>query len=142
MPLIGGDGMDSDELAKLAGAQGANNIYFTTVAPPLDSVPAAKTMAGNFKKAFGSDVQGYGIMGYDSAKVVLQGILDAAKKNGNKAPSRTQVESAVRAGTYTNLLTGEVKFNGVGDRKLAKMYVINVKDGKRGLASTLNVTRN
>ena len=48
----------------------------------------------------------------------------------------------MRAGTYTNLLTGEVKFNGVGDRKLAKMYVINVKDGKRGLASTLNVTRN
>ena len=140
-PLIGGDGMDSDELAKLAGAQGANNIYFTTVAPPLDSVPAAKTMAGNFKKAFGSDVQGYGIMGYDSAKVVLQGILDAAKKNGNKAPSRAQVETAIRSGTFGNLLTGTVQFDKNGDRKAGKMYVIAIKNAQRSTAGQVNVLR-
>ncbi|MFC3859183.1 branched-chain amino acid ABC transporter substrate-binding protein [Deinococcus antarcticus] len=140
-PIVGGDGYDSDDLIKLAGS-GANNIYFTTIAPPVESVPAAKTAAANFRKTFNSDLQGFGVMSYDAARVLLTAILNAAKQNGNKAPSRTQVESAVRAGTYTNLLTGEVKFNGVGDRKLAKMYVINVKDGKRGLASTLNVTRN
>ncbi|GGI71686.1 branched-chain amino acid ABC transporter substrate-binding protein [Deinococcus wulumuqiensis] len=140
-PLVGGDGLDSDELAKLAGAAGANNIYFTTVAPPLDSVPAAKTMAANFKKAFGTDVQGYGIMGYDSAKVVLQGILDAAKKNGNKAPSRAQVESAIRSGTFKNLLTGTVQFDKNGDRKAGKMYVIALKNSKRSTAGTVNVIR-
>ena len=140
-PIVGGDGYDSDDLIKLAGS-GANNIYFTTIAPPVESVAAAKTAASNFKKTFNSDLQGFGVMSYDAAKVLLTALINATKQNGNKAPSRAQVESAVRAGTYTNLLTGEVKFNSVGDRKLAKMYVINVKDGKRVLASAMNVTRN
>ena len=109
--------------------------------PPLDAVPAAKTVAANFKKAFGSDIQGYGIMGYDSAKVVLQGILDAARKNGNKAPSRAQVETAIRSGTFKNLLTGEVSFDKNGDRKSGKMYVIAVKNAKRSTAGTVNVLR-
>ncbi|WP_414657088.1 branched-chain amino acid ABC transporter substrate-binding protein [Deinococcus sp. VB343] len=140
-PIVGGDGFDSEDLIKLAGSAGANNIYFTTVAPPLDAVPAAKVMAANFKKTFGSDVQGYGIMGYDAAKVVLQGILDAARKNGNKAPSRAQVETAIRSGTFKNLLTGEVSFDKNGDRKSGKMYVIAVKNAKRSTAGTVNVLR-
>ncbi|MDO4245211.1 MAG: branched-chain amino acid ABC transporter substrate-binding protein [Deinococcus sp.] len=140
-PIVGGDGFDSEDLIKLAGAAGANNIYFTTVAPPIDAVPAAKVMAVNFKKTFGSDVQGYGIMGYDAAKVVLQGILDAARKNGNKAPSRAQVETAIRSGTFKNLLTGEVSFDKNGDRKSGKMYVIAVKNAKRSTAGTVNVLR-
>lgn len=98
-------------------------------------------MAGNFKKAFGSDVQGYGIMGYDSAKVVLQGILDAAKKNGNKAPSRAQVETAIRSGTFGNLLTGTVQFDKNGDRKAGKMYVIAIKNAQRSTAGQVNVLR-
>ena len=139
-PIVGGDGYDSDDLMKLAGS-GATNIYFTTIAPPVESVPAAKTAAANFQKAFNSDMQGFGVMSYDAGRVLLTAILNAYKQNGDKVPSRAQVETAVRAGTYAGLLTGEVKFNAVGDRKLAKMYVISVREGKRGLASTLNVSR-
>ncbi|EYB69798.1 branched-chain amino acid ABC transporter, periplasmic amino acid-binding protein [Deinococcus phoenicis] len=138
-PIIGGDGYDSDDLVKLAGT-GATNIYFTTVAPPVDAVPAAKAVAANFKKTFGSDIQGFGVMGYDAAKVVLQGILNASKAAGNKAPTRTQVETVVRAGTY-NVLTGQVKFDKNGDRTSAKMYVIAVKDGNRSTAGTVTITR-
>ncbi|GAA5514386.1 leu/Ile/Val-binding protein homolog 3 [Deinococcus carri] len=138
-PVIGGDGYDSDDLVKLAGT-GATNIYFTTVAPPVDAVPAAKLLAGNYQKTFGSNIQGYGVMSYDAARVVLLGILNAAKANGNKVPSRTQVETSVRNGSY-NLLTGPVKFDKNGDRMAAKMYVIAVKDGKRSTAGTVSVTR-
>ncbi|SEI75045.1 amino acid/amide ABC transporter substrate-binding protein, HAAT family (TC 3.A.1.4.-) [Deinococcus reticulitermitis] len=140
-PIIGGDGYDSEDLIKLAGAAGANNVYFTTVAPPLDAVPAAKAAAASFKKTFGSDMQGFGVMGYDSAKIVLQGILNAAKQNGNKAPTRAQVEKAVRGGTFNKLLTGDVTFDKNGDRKSAKMYVIAVKNSKRSTAGTVNVLR-
>ena len=139
-PIVGGDGYDSDDLVKLAGT-GASNIYFTTVAPPLDAVPAAKAAATSFQKTFGNDMQGFGVMGYDSAKVLLQGILNAYKLNGNKVPTREQVETAVRSGTYKNLMTGEVKFDKNGDRMSAKMYVIAVQSGKRSTAGTLNVIR-
>ena len=142
VPLVGGDGFDSEDLAKLAGKAGANNIYFTTVAPPIAAVPAAKAMAATYKKTFGSDVQGYGILSYDSAKILLTAILNAAKANGNKAPSRAQVESAVRSGSYTSgLLTGAVTFDKNGDRRSAKMYVIAIKDGKRVTDSTIDVKR-
>ena len=79
-------------------------------------------------------------MAYDSAKVVLTGILNAAKANGNKVPTRAQVEKAVRGGSFKGL-TGDIKFNASGDRTSAKIYVEAIKGGKRSTATTLNVTR-
>ena len=139
-PVVGGDGFDSEDLIKLAGS-GASNVYFTTVAPPVESVAAAKTLAANYQKTFGAPLQGYGVMSYDAAKVVLQGILNAYKLAGNKLPTRTQVETSIRSGTYKDLMTGEVKFDKNGDRMTAKMYVIAVQGGKRSTAGTLNVIR-
>ena len=137
-PLVGGDGLDSAELLTIAG-KGAENIYFTTVAAPADALPAAKTVAASYKKAFGKDIQGFGIFGYDAAKVTLQGVLAAIKANGNKLPTRTQVESAMRSVNATGLLSGTVQFNSVGDRKAAKMYIMNIKGGSLVLDSTLDV---
>ena len=139
-PVVGGDGFDSEDLIKLAGS-GASNVYFTTVAPPVESVAAAKALAANYQKTFGAPLQGYGVMSYDAAKVVLQGILNAYKLAGNKLPTRTQVETSIRSGTYKDLMTGEVKFDKNGDRMTAKMYVIAVQGGKRSTAGTLNVVR-
>lgn len=137
-PVVGGDGMDSSELAVIAG-KGASNIYFTTVAAPIEALPAAKTFAANFLKTFKKPAQGFGAFGYDSAKVVLQGILSAAKANGNKVPSRTQVETAIRKGNFTGLLSGNVSFNSVGDRKAGTLYVMSVQGGKYKLASSIPV---
>ncbi|WP_309570527.1 branched-chain amino acid ABC transporter substrate-binding protein [Deinococcus sp.] len=137
-PVVGGDGLDSSELATIAGA-GATNIYFTTVAAPIEALPAAKVFAASYQKTFNDTAQGFGAFGYDAAKVVLQGILNAARMNGNKVPSRTQVESAIRKGNYTGLLSGAVSFNSVGDRRAATMYVMNVTDGKYKLDSSINV---
>ncbi|MFC4636897.1 branched-chain amino acid ABC transporter substrate-binding protein [Deinococcus hohokamensis] len=137
-PVVGGDGLDSSELATIAGA-GANNIYFTTVAAPIEALPAAKTFAASYQKTFGKPAQGFGAFGYDAAKVVLQGILNAIKTNGGKVPSRTQVEGAIRKGTFVGLLSGTVNFNSVGDRKAGTLYVMNVTGGKYKLATSIPV---
>lgn len=137
-PVVGGDGLDSSELATIAGT-GANNIYFTTVAAPIEALPAARVFATNFQKTFKDQAQGFGAFGYDAAKVVLQGILNAAKANGNKAPTRQQVETAIRKGSFTGLLSGNVSFNSVGDRKAATLYVMNVQGGKYKLATRIPV---
>ncbi|ULH17225.1 branched-chain amino acid ABC transporter substrate-binding protein (plasmid) [Deinococcus sp. KNUC1210] len=132
-PVMGGDGLDSPDLLTLAGA-GAKDVYFSTIAPPLNVVPAAKTVAVRYKAAYKKDIQGYGIMGYDSATVVVKGIMSAMKANGNKLPSRAQVESAIRkTNLTTGTLTGPIDFNSVGDRVTAKMYI-------RQIDAKLNVT--
>ncbi len=128
IPVMGGDGYDSPDLLTLAGA-GAKDIYFTTVAPPLNAVPTARVLASRYKAAYKKDLAGFGIMGYDSAKVVITGVLNAIKANGNKLPTRTQVETAVRkTNITTGLLTGAIDFNSIGDRTSAKMYIIQVKN--------------
>ena len=137
-PVVGGDGLDSPDLARVAGT-GATNVYYTTVSAPLSALPAARAFAGSYRKAFGSDPQGFAAFAYDAARVALQGVLNAAKGNGGRVPSRTQVESAVRAGTYSGLLSGSVKFNAVGDRQSAKLYVMKLTGGKLSLSTSVNV---
>lgn len=138
-PIVSGDGLDSPDFIKLAGSS-VSNVYFTSLAPSLSAVPAAKKVADQYQKTFGAPIQGTGIMAYDSAKVLLTGILNAAKANGNKAPTREQVEKAVRNGTFKGL-TGDIKFNANGDRTSAKIYVEAIKNGKRSTTATLNITR-
>ncbi|ANE43233.1 branched-chain amino acid ABC transporter substrate-binding protein [Deinococcus puniceus] len=137
-PVVGGDGLDSGQLVTIAG-KGATNIYFTTVSAPPESLPAARTLAALYQKTFSAPIQGFGVFGYDAAKVTLQGILAAARANGNKAPTRAQVESAIRKGSFTGLLSGNVSFNSVGDRKAATMYILSIMDGKFKLANSIPV---
>ena len=138
-PVVGGDGLDSGELPVIVGEANANNIYFTTVAAPISALPAAKVFATNYKKTFNDDAQGFGAFGYDAAKVVVQGVLNAVRANGNKAPTRAQVESAIRKGSFTGLLSGNVSFNSAGDRKAATLYVMNVTAGKFKLSTSIPV---
>lgn len=141
VPLIGGDGYDSDKLATIAGPNGVKNIYFTTVAAPIDALPKAKTFADSYQKTFNAPAQGFGAFGYDAANVALQGLMDAIKANGGKLPSRMQVEKAVRGVNATGLLSGDVKFNSMGDRSSATLYIIRYNDqSQRETAGTVNVT--
>lgn len=137
-PLMGGDGFDSAEMATIAGA-GATNIYYTTIAAPVDSLPAAKAFAAQYQKSFGKAPQGFAVFSYDAAQVVLKGVLEAIKANGKKMPSREQVESSIRNGTYAGLLSGTVQFNSAGDRKAARLYVMNLDKGQFNLSTTLDV---
>ncbi|MBI0445270.1 branched-chain amino acid ABC transporter substrate-binding protein [Deinococcus sp. DB0503] len=138
VPVMGGDGLDSSDLPKIAGT-GAENVYYTTTGAPVEAFPAAKTFAATYQKTFGSPAQAFAVLGYDAAKVVLQGILNAAKANGHKVPSRQQVETAIRKGNFTGLLSGNVSFNSAGDRKSAKLYVIKLSGGRPTLNTTLTV---
>ena len=139
-PIMGGDGLDSPDMIKLAGS-GANNVYYTSLTPDTGSIAAAKTLAAAYKKSFGIDMQGTGVVSYDAAKVILQGILNAYKANGNKVPSREQVETAVRNGKFTGLLTGDVAFDKGGDRTSAKMYIAGIKAGKRVSVGVADIKR-
>ncbi|GAA5533196.1 branched-chain amino acid ABC transporter substrate-binding protein [Deinococcus aluminii] len=138
VPVMGGDGLDSSELPKIAG-KGAENVYYTTTGAPVEAFPPAKTFAATYQKTFGNPAQSFAVLGYDAGKVVLQGILNAAKANGNKVPTREQVEAAIRKGNFTSLLSGNVSFNSAGDRTSAKLYVIKLVGGKPNLDTTLTV---
>lgn len=138
-PVVGGDGMDSTDLITIAGANNLRGVFFTTVAPPVNSIPAAAAFANTYQRSFNAPAQGYGVMAYDATRVVLDGILAAARANNNRVPSRQQVETAIRRGTFTGLLTGNVSFNSVGDRSAATMYIISAEGGQFRSAGSAQV---
>ncbi|OOV15390.1 branched-chain amino acid ABC transporter substrate-binding protein [Deinococcus sp. LM3] len=138
IPVVGGDGLDSSELSKIAGP-GARDVYYTTTAAPVESLPSAGAFAATYRKTFGMAPQGFAVFGYDAARVALRGILAAAKAAQNGVPSREQVQSAVRQGTYSGLLTGTVAFNSVGDRREANLYVMKLNGTKATLSTTVKV---
>ncbi|MBI3896898.1 MAG: branched-chain amino acid ABC transporter substrate-binding protein [Gammaproteobacteria bacterium] len=123
--FMGGDGLDSGDLQKIAGSENVTKAYFTTLGVPLSKLPAAKKFAEVYKTKFNKDPEAYSAYGYDSMRVVLQAIADSAKANGGNKPSREQVAAAVRKVKFDGL-TGKISFNSRGDIEVAKYVVVGV----------------
>src|SRR6266481_9760958 len=120
--FMGPDGMDSSDLAKIAG-KNVVGMYYTSAAGPASALPKAKQFVEDFKKKFGKNPEPYAAEAYDAATVALKAIEAAAK--GGKAPSREDVATAVRK-TKLNGITGEIEFDSKGDRKKAAYFVKQV----------------
>ncbi len=123
--LLGPDGLDSADLAKIAG-DAIKSMYYTTVAGPVTYYPEAAKFATDYKARFGKDPEPFAAQSYDSAAIILKAIENAAKANGNKKPTRAAVRDAVRALKDFKGITGTVNFDSKGDIAVAKYFVIQV----------------
>ncbi|AIF68026.1 ABC transporter substrate-binding protein [Terribacillus saccharophilus] len=116
--FMGGDGLDSSTLVEIAGDT-INNVYLTSVAGDSSATEFAK----NYEEEYGAKPESFSIYGYDSAKVLMEGILDAAKENGGKLPAKDKVAAAVRAiDDYEGEMT-QVSFDDKGDNEFAKIFI-------------------
>lgn len=121
--FMGPDGMDSSDLTKIAGKT-VVGMYYTSAAGPASALPRAKEFVEEFKKKFGKNPEPYAAEAYDSAAIALKAVEAAAK--GGKTPSREAVTAEVRK-VKLNGITGEIEFDGKGDRKKANYFVLQVK---------------
>lgn len=116
--FMGGDGMDSSTLVEIAGDT-VSNVYLTSVAGDSSATEFAK----NYEDEYGAKPESFSIYGYDSAKVLMEGILDAAEENGGKLPAKDKVAAAVRAvDDYEGEMT-QVSFDDKGDNEFAKIFI-------------------
>ncbi|MEC0301988.1 branched-chain amino acid ABC transporter substrate-binding protein [Terribacillus saccharophilus] len=116
--FMGGDGLDSSTLVEIAGDT-VNNVYLTSVAGDSSATEFAK----NYEEEYGAKPESFSIYGYDSAKVLMEGILEAAKENGGKLPAKDKVATAVRAiDDYEGEMT-QVSFDDKGDNEFAKIFI-------------------
>jgi len=115
--------MDSSDLTKIAG-KAVVGMYYTSAAGPASELPRAKAFVDEFKKKFGKNPEPYAAEAYDAATIALKGIEAAAK--GGKLPSREDVSTAVRKTRLPNGITGDIEFDGKGDRKKALYFVLQV----------------
>ncbi len=127
--FMGGDGLDSSEMVKIAGPA-AEGVIFTSVAGDVTQSEEGKKWAEEYKKASNKPLETYAVYGYDCMNVILNGVVEAIKANGGKKPSREQVLDAVHntkdfQGQFT-----KVTFDEKGDNKFADVFIYKYEGGK------------
>lgn len=129
VPIMGGDGLDSSTLVQIAG-DAVKNTYMTSAAGLTTVTDAGKQFAEKYKQKFGKDIESYSAYGYDAMGVLLKGLENAIKANGNKLPTRQQVAEEVRkVQDYQGVVT-KVSFDEKGDNKYAKIYIYKFDEAK------------
>ena len=123
--FLGPDGLDSSEMANLAG-DFVTDMYFTTTAGPLSLFPKAEAFIADYDARFGEQVQPYAAEGFDSMNICLNAVAAAVEANGGALPTRAQVAEAVRATADHDGITGMKTFNEIGDLTVAQYFVKQV----------------
>ncbi|HSZ59150.1 MAG TPA: ABC transporter substrate-binding protein [Tepidisphaeraceae bacterium] len=84
VPLVGGDGWDSDELLKIGG-DALNGCYFANHYAPDEDRPAVKEFVAAFKAKYNGEVpDAMAILGYDAMKLMVDAIKRAGSTEGPK----------------------------------------------------------
>ena len=122
--FMGGDGICTNEIIKLAGDAIGDNQVFCAEAGGIEEKSGAAFDA-KFKKRFNADVQIYAPYVYDAVNVMV----DAMVKAKSSDPAVYLPVLAKTAG-YKGV-TGEISFDEKGDIKNGALTLFTYKGGKR-----------
>jgi branched-chain amino acid transport system substrate-binding protein len=81
MPFLGGDGWESPQLAKIAGAA-ADGSFFAAHYSPEDQRAETKAFVAKFQKTYGMLPDSTAALGYDSAKLLFDAVARANSFDG------------------------------------------------------------
>jgi len=93
------------------------------------TIPSARAFLDEYQKQFNTTVGSYSASGYASAMALMQAIVNAAKANGGKAPSREQVLEQLRTIKNFNSIIGNFSFDKNGD---TTNKIISIWEAKNG----------
>ena len=118
IPMVGGDGIYSNEYIKIAGSASEGDIA-TCIGLPPEKLPKAIAFIKSYKVRFpGFDMQPYDAMTYDTTMLLAQTIVKAGLDRG-------AIVKELRQTNYDGL-TGKVMFDVNGDtlNKAISLYVV------------------
>ena len=121
VPLIGGDGWDSEQLYKIGGTA-LNGSYFTNHYSPFDTDPRVVKFVNDYKKLYSGTPDALAATAYDAANIMF----DAIKRS--KSLSGPDIRDALAATNAFPGVTGTVTFNQQRDA-VKPIVMIEIKDG-------------
>jgi len=124
--MMGGDGICSDEMHKLAGGAMADGQVFCAEAGGVDAAgkPALDKFRADYKKRFGIDVQINAPYAYDAVMTMAEAMVKA----GSSAPAKYL---PVLAKIETKGVTGPIAFDARGDIRDGTITLYTFKGGRR-----------
>lgn len=122
VPLMGGDGWDSEELTKGAEKE-FMNTYFSNHFSTEDPDPAVQNFIKKFKEKYNSEPDAMAALGYDAALILADAIKRAGTTQGDK------LRDAIAATKDFNGITGQITIN--AQRNAEKpLTILQIVDGK------------
>lgn len=121
VPLIGGDGWDSEQLYAIGGTA-LNGSYFTNHYSPYDTDAKVQKFVNDYKARYGSLPDALAATAYDAARIMF----DAIKRS--KSLSGTDIRDALAATKDFPGVTGTVTFNENRDA-VKPIVMIEIQNG-------------
>ena len=137
IPVMGGDGVQSAEYIKIAGAA-ANGDYATGFGAPTASLDSAKQFLADYKAAgYTQEADPYGASAFDAANAIIKALKKAVEEDSKKSGQelRDEVTKEV-ADTDFDGVTGHISFDQFGDTNNKVLTAYEIKDGKYEAANT------
>jgi branched-chain amino acid transport system substrate-binding protein len=120
---LGGDGVCTSEMVKLAGDAMADNVYCSQAGIPLAQMPGGADFLKRFKARFNTDVQLYAPYSYDAAMA----LIEAMKTAGSSEPAKYL--PALQKIAFKGV-TGDIAFDKNGDIKDGGVSMYRFQAGK------------
>lgn len=127
--LLGGDGMQTPEFIKLAGADSAG-VIASNPGLTLDTMPGGKAFRDKFNARFGQ-IQNYAPYAYDAVYVMVE----AMKRANSADPAKYLAELAK---TDYQGVTGRIRFDDKGDVSGGAVTLHQVRNGAWKPIETIN----
>jgi branched-chain amino acid transport system substrate-binding protein len=130
-PLMGGDGLYTQQFIDIAGAANAEGDFSTSIGLPLAEQPKGQEFQEMFEATFpGQTIEAYDTYAYDAAMVVIEAIKAVAADLGvEEVTSVAGKQAIIEAVAATNMqgVTGTVSFDENGDttNKAVTPYVVS-----------------
>ena len=122
VPLIGGDGWDSEQLYKIGGSA-LNGSFFTNHYSPFDTDPKVVKFVNDYKAKYnGSTPDALAATAYDAANIMFDAIKRSKSLNG------PDIRDALAATNAFPGVTGTVTFNQQRDA-VKPIVMIEIKPG-------------
>jgi branched-chain amino acid transport system substrate-binding protein len=132
IPVLGPDGMYSDDLVKLAGPA-AEGACATALGADVNKLSTASKFVNAFKAKFKESPQQYSVFAYEDMHIIIKAVEKAGKKD------RAEILKAVREVTPYEGALGKTVFNDRGDTVNQVIGIYCVKDGKWEYLKTANI---
>jgi branched-chain amino acid transport system substrate-binding protein len=130
VPLLGGDGWDSEQLANIGGSA-IEGCYYSNHYAPDQAGDAVKEFVDKYKKEYGSVPDGLAALGYDAMGV----LYDAMKRSPSLKGS--DLQKAIAETKDFKGVTGSISIDKNRDAKKAAV-VVQMKGGKPVWTATID----
>ncbi|MBF5043068.1 ABC transporter substrate-binding protein [Aggregicoccus sp. 17bor-14] len=130
VPLLGGDGWDSDKLFELGGSS-LDGSYFANHYAPENPDPALQRFLAAYKKAYGSVPDSVGALAYDTGRLAIHALTEAKSLTG---PALRDVLAQTK--DFPGV-TGKITFDAQRNPQ-KQAVVLKVDDGQARFVTTVS----